>query len=265
MSKCKTLSLCLVLAMLALCGGCTGINEAFHGMINQPKYIALRESEIFKDGTSARPLEKGTIPRGYLKTDTYFYTGKISGAGNNAAGGNASNSTSMNERGASVSGEAGSRAASATPSAANQTGAAGAATAGGAATETDGNVFPYPVTKEMLDRGQERFQIFCSMCHGLTGYGDGMVVRRGYKRPPSYHTDDLRAKPIGHYFDVITNGWGTMPSYSDQIPPQDRWAIIAYVRALQLSQAGAADGNASNQAVGGGQGARLPTPVRGQQ
>jgi mono/diheme cytochrome c family protein len=100
----------------------------------------------------------------------------------------------------------------------------------------DSTAFPFPVTQEVLTRGKERFEIFCSMCHGLTGEGDGMVVRRGYRRPPSYYTDDLRNARVGHFFDVITNGWGSMPNYAAQIPAQDRWAIIAYIRALQLSQ-----------------------------
>ncbi len=262
MLRCKALSLGAMVAALALTSGCSGINEALHGMINQPKYIAQRDSDFFKDGSSARPLEKGTIPRGYLKEDTYLYTGKISAnaAGNrNAQGGN-----STSERGDIVSGEAGSTPQSGSPSTATPK-AGGTAAGGGQATETDGNVFPYPVTPQMVNRGQERFTIFCSMCHGQTGYGDGMIVRRGYKRPPSYHTDELRAKPVGHYFDVITNGWASMPSYAEQIPPDDRWAIISYIRALQLSQQATAATNPSNAPVGGGQGARAPTPVRGQQ
>ena len=74
------------------------------------------------------------------------------------------------------------------------------------------------------------------MCHGKTGEGDGMIVRRGYKKPPSYHTDDMRSQPVGFYFDVITNGFGVMPSYAAQVPVEDRWAIVAYIRALQLSR-----------------------------
>ena len=100
----------------------------------------------------------------------------------------------------------------------------------------DVDTFPFPVTKEVVERGQQRYQIFCSMCHGAGGAGDGMVVRRGFKQPPSYFTEDLRSAPVGHFFDVITNGWGSMPRYSQQIPVQDRWAIIAYIRALQLSR-----------------------------
>lgn len=96
--------------------------------------------------------------------------------------------------------------------------------------------FPFPITLEVLQRGQEEFDIYCSPCHGLTGYGDGMIVQRGFPTPPSFNTDDLRGDPVGHYFDVITNGFGRMYSYSDKIVPEDRWAIVAYMRALQFSQ-----------------------------
>jgi mono/diheme cytochrome c family protein len=102
------------------------------------------------------------------------------------------------------------------------------------------DTFPFPVTQEVLNRGQERYQIFCSMCHGATGKGDGMVVKRGYRQPPSYHTEQLRSAPVGHFFDVITNGWGSMPNYAAQVPVRDRWAIVAYIRALQLSREGTA-------------------------
>lgn len=95
---------------------------------------------------------------------------------------------------------------------------------------------PVPLTGELLARGQERFNIFCSPCHDRTGSGNGMVVQRGYRQPPSYHIDRLRQAPIGHFFDVITNGFGAMPDYAAQVPPADRWAIAAYIRALQLSQ-----------------------------
>lgn len=95
---------------------------------------------------------------------------------------------------------------------------------------------PMPVTRELLVRGRERFDIFCAPCHGATGDGRGMVVRRGYKQPSSYHVDRLRLAPLGYYFDVMTNGFGVMPSYAAQVPPADRWAIAAYIRTLQLSQ-----------------------------
>ena len=100
----------------------------------------------------------------------------------------------------------------------------------------DATEFPWPVTSEVMARGRERFDIFCSPCHDRTGGGDGMIVRRGYRRPPSFHIDRLREAPVGHFFDVITNGFGAMPDYRDQVPVPDRWAIIAYIRALQASQ-----------------------------
>lgn len=96
--------------------------------------------------------------------------------------------------------------------------------------------FPFEVTMPVLDRGRERFNIYCSPCHDRMGTGRGMVVRRGYKQPTSYHDDRLRRQPAGYFFDIITNGFATMPSYARQIPVQDRWAIVAYIRALQLSQ-----------------------------
>ncbi|MGH7966459.1 MAG: c-type cytochrome [Candidatus Binatia bacterium] len=98
------------------------------------------------------------------------------------------------------------------------------------------DTFPLPVTGEVLSRGQERYNIFCAPCHSRTGDGDGMIVRRGFRRPPSFHSDRLRESPVGYFFDVITNGFGAMPDYAAQIPVRDRWAVIAYTRALQLSQ-----------------------------
>jgi mono/diheme cytochrome c family protein len=149
-------------------------------MHDQPKYRPFRESEIFADKRSARPLVAGTVPRGGLREDTVFYMGKV------------------------------------------------------------GNDFvkeiPVEVTAELLARGQVQFQVFCSPCHGRTGRGDGMVVQRGFKKPSSYHVDRLRQMPIGYFYDVITNGFGAMSDYAGQVPPMDRWAVAAYVRALQLSQ-----------------------------
>ncbi|MGA2267455.1 MAG: cytochrome c [Bryobacteraceae bacterium] len=98
------------------------------------------------------------------------------------------------------------------------------------------DTFPFPVTKEVIVRGQDRFNIYCAPCHDRTGYGSGMIVRRGYRRPPSYHSGKIRELSNGFIFDVITNGFGAMADYAAQIPPRDRWAIVAYVRALQLSQ-----------------------------
>lgn len=102
-----------------------------------------------------------------------------------------------------------------------------------------GDGYPFAVTNEVMDRGHERYDIFCAQCHGRLGDGNGMIVARGFRRPPSFHTATLRTQPTGHYFDVMTNGFGAMPPYKTMVPVKDRWAIIAYIRALQLSQSAA--------------------------
>lgn len=98
------------------------------------------------------------------------------------------------------------------------------------------NTMPIPVNEQTLARGQDRYNAFCAACHGMTGKGDGMVVRRGFRAPPPFTNERLLEAPVGHYFDVITNGFGAMPDYASQVAPEDRWAIVAYIRALQLSQ-----------------------------
>ena len=95
---------------------------------------------------------------------------------------------------------------------------------------------PYPITLALLRRGRERFDIYCAPCHSPVGDGDGMVARRGFPHPPSYHIDRLRKAPDRHFFDVISQGYGVMRPYADRVPADDRWAIVAYIRALQLSQ-----------------------------
>jgi mono/diheme cytochrome c family protein len=130
----------------------------------------------------------------------------------------------------------------------------------------DGNGFPVPVDAALLDRGNERFNIYCTPCHGRLGDGKGMIPSRGYRHPPTFHSDALRNQPTGHFFDVMTNGFGAMPQYGTIIPPRDRWAIIAYIRALQLSQnATAADIPANERTnLGSGGQAILPVPPNGQ-
>ncbi|HWQ34669.1 MAG TPA: cytochrome c [Blastocatellia bacterium] len=169
-------------------------------MHNQPKYIPLRPSEFFADGQSARKPVDGTVARGSLSNDV-FIPAKTAAPAATGSSQNASASTGT------------------------QTGS-----------QTGAGSFPFPITAEVLARGEERFNINCSPCHGRTGYGDGMVVRRGFPQPPSYHIDRLRNAPNTHFFEVMTNGFGRMWSYADQVSPRDRWAIIAYIRALQLSQ-----------------------------
>ena len=114
---------------------------------------------------------------------------------------------------------------------------AAALPAGGAPNPADlATTLPMPLTRELVSRGRDRYEIFCTPCHDRTGAGEGMVVRRGYRPPPSLHIDRLREAPVGHLYDVMTRGLGAMPDYAEQIPPADRWAIAAYVKALQLSQ-----------------------------
>jgi mono/diheme cytochrome c family protein len=168
-----------------------------YDMQDQPKYLAYRGSETFADSLSSRSLVEGTVPRGYLREDAAMYTGK-----------------------------------NATAQPAMMKDSTGKMTPG----SNDVNEFPFPITREILDRGQERYNIYCSPCHGVIGDGRGMVVNRGFRPPPTYHQDRLRTAALGHFYDVITNGFGTMPDYAMQVPPHERWAIIAYIRALQYSQ-----------------------------
>lgn len=227
--------LCLTLAALSV---------AFAGvacrrdMQDQPRYEAFERSEFFKDGVSMRPLIEGTVARGNLRENTALYTGKKGAGAASVQAGSTATSTATDEGAAAATSATASANTASGGTARGGTAAVGDTTGGATSAGEDVTEFPFPITQAVLTRGQERYQIFCSMCHGATGHGDGMVVRRGYRQPPSYHTDALRESPVGHFYDVITNGWGTMPNYAAQITPQDRWAIVAYVRALQLSQQG---------------------------
>lgn len=99
-----------------------------------------------------------------------------------------------------------------------------------------GNELPFPLTHDVMERGQQRFNIYCAPCHARVGDGNGMIVQRGYKHPPSFHQQRLRNAPVGYFYDIMSNGLGAMPDYAAQIHPRDRWAIAAYIRALQCSQ-----------------------------
>ena len=173
-----------------------------YDMQDQPRLKYYKESDFFADKRGSRDQVENTIARGHLYDNKAFYTGKIDNPNPNAP---AATSTDAN----------GNTVVTSFPN--------------------DVDAFPVPVTKELIDRGQERFNIYCIVCHGPLGNGDGMVVRRGFPKPPTYHDDRLRNAPVGHFFDVITNGWGKMNSYAFQVPPADRWAIIAYIRALQAT------------------------------
>lgn len=172
-------------------------------MQDQPRYKVYKKSEWFKDGSSSREQVPGTVARGHLQDNKAFYTGKI-------------DNPNLNAPVATTTDATGNTLVTSFPNAVDE--------------------FPIPVTKELVDRGQDRYNIYCIVCHGPVGNGDGMIVRRGFPQPPTYHDDRLRNAPVGHFFDVMTNGWGKMNSYAYQIQPADRWAIVAYIRALQVSQ-----------------------------
>lgn len=173
-----------------------------YDMQDQPRYKAYKESDFFGDKRASRDLPEGTVARGLLRENKALYTGK------KEVTGTVTPTTATDANGNTV--------ITSFPDAVEE--------------------FPVPVTKELVDRGEQRYNIFCSVCHGPTGNGDGMIVRRGFTKPPTYNDDRLRNAPVGHFFDVITNGYGRMNGYGSQIPVADRWAIVAYIRALQVSQ-----------------------------
>ena len=183
-------------------------------MHDQPRMKPLAVSDFFADLRSARQPVEGTVARGQLHEDAYYYTGK---AGNDF-----------------------------------------------------GDKMPSEIAVNMdtLARGRQRFDIYCAPCHSRMGDGNGMVVQRGYRHPPTYHQDRLRKAPLGYFFDVMTNGFGAMPPYAAQIPVDDRWKIAAYIRALQLSQ-NATQADAGGEAIPSkpkfykepGSGASLPVEV----
>ncbi len=166
-----------VLALLA--AGCR------QDMQNEPKFVPQRGTTFFADHRSVRPQVVGTVARGQLDEDTYFYTGTVVGPN-------------------------------------------------GYREERD--ALPFPVTMTVLKRGEERYNIYCTPCHSRVGNGLGAIVQRGYITAANLNDDVHRAQPLSHYFYVMTHGYGAMPDYSAQIAPVDRWAIAAYIRALQLSQ-----------------------------
>ena len=180
----------LWLAPLLVLAGCR------QDMHDQPKFKPLAKSDFYPDLRSARQPVEGTVARGDLHEDTYFYTGKMR--------------------------------------------------------QNPGDYMPFPITQADLERGRERYNIYCSPCHSRLGDGNGMIPQRGFRHPPSYHDERLRKAPLGYFFQVMTEGFGAMPEYASQIPPRDRWCIVAYIRALQLSQ---------NATVADTGGQAVPTPA----
>lgn len=210
--KFKVWTLCLLVT-----AGCLLATGCRYDMQDQPRYEYYEKSEFFANDMSSRPLVEGTVPRGYLRADRALYTGKKDGA--------ALSPNTLSAAGGKQQTQDGSNAQNVP------------ATTDPAATYPDAiTEFPLPVTAELINRGEERYRVFCIVCHGPSGNGDGMIVRRGFSKPTSYHTDQLRGAPVGHFYDVITNGWGRMNGYAAQVPVADRWAIVAYIRALQAAQ-----------------------------
>ena len=182
--------------LLALCAMLLGMGGCSEqDMVVQPKFLPLQKSDFFENGQSSRPIEPGTIARGELILNKAFETGTTDGK-------------------------------VLTDTIPIQ---------GFGPHDKLGVVEAREARKLALERGRERYNIFCSPCHARTGNGDGIIVQRGFTKPPSLHEQRLREAPPGHFFHVITNGYGVMYSYSSRISTADRWAIIAYIRALQLS------------------------------
>jgi mono/diheme cytochrome c family protein len=205
-SKSRRLAWAL-LPLLALIPACQ------QKMAVQPSYRPDQPGPFFADGREARPRPAGVVARGHLRTDLALFTGRRDRLGRDW------------ETPAILVATAGQHPLAA----ATLVEAVGRY---GDAVDT----FPFPVTREVLEHGRNRFMIYCVVCHDALGTGKGKIVERGYTTPPSYHIPRLREAPVGHFFQVITLGYGSMPDYGEQIPPRDRWAIVAYIRALQLSQ-----------------------------
>ncbi len=184
-------------------------------MAKQPSIRPDEESTFFPDGRASRPVVPGTVARGHLRTDTPMYTGRTTRRGHQA--GRAAALAGIGIEGNVLNILAGLGF-------------------GGGDYDNVVDAFPFPVTYDVIDHGRNRYMIFCVVCHDPLGTGRGKIVERGYTRPPSYHIERLRKAPVGHFFAVMTEGYGSMPDYRQQIPPRDRWAIAAYIRALQLSQ-----------------------------
>jgi len=202
----RTIGACVAMAcVLAALGGC---ERTFRNMYDQPRYKPLAASPLWPDGRASRDAVDGTVAHA---------AGTLAG-------------TSSGQRGATTQEPA-------VPALAGVRDDLRPATAGAAGTPF---ALP-PITAALLARGRDRFDVFCSPCHGVAGDGDGFVVRRGFPAPPSYHTDRLRSASDAHLYAVITNGYGAMYPYANRLTPPDRMAVVAYIRALQLSQHASVD------------------------
>jgi mono/diheme cytochrome c family protein len=189
--------LAVSLALIGLVAGCR------QEMADQPRYEPLEPSRLFVDGISERRPVPGTVARGRVHDDPHLLGGfkadaKLDAIDDEKAGKKLEPSL---ERAADYA-----------------------------------DTFPLPIDADFMARGRERFRIYCAPCHGSTGFGSGTIVRAGYPKAESFHTERLRQAPVGYLFDVVTHGYKAMPSFRPQLPVEDRWAIIAYLRALQLSR-----------------------------
>ncbi len=237
----------LVLILGLAAGGCR------NDMHDQPRFNVFEANPFYPDSQSARPLVEGTVARGHLRLDPAFYTGKLVAPGAiierggenvdpNFEGPSAlrreylqkpewmmRSKEPLNAEGESAQ----------VPAAGSVRPRYGVDLPNDVVLEPGMDRYvrniPMQVTRQVLLRGREKFNIYCSPCHGRTGLGNGMIVQRGFKHPPSYYDPHLRNAPAGYLFDVITNGFGVMYSYSSRVAPEDRWAIIAYIRTLQYS------------------------------
>ncbi|HEX8833167.1 MAG TPA: cytochrome c [Abditibacteriaceae bacterium] len=232
--------LLLGLPLAALMMGASGCNRRGEfspvDMWNRSRFKPLEPVDFFPDGNSSRHLPPGTVARGQLRIDEHMYAGRKAGSGTAAThivgsnqmmnpmtgnGGNASGTPRVVGRGDGVTRAVGDN--------------------GLGADATLARTFPFPVTRTVLARGEQQFNVYCSPCHSRSGDGRGMIVERGFSAPPSFHIDRLRQAPVGHYFDAITNGYGAMYSYASRVEPRDRWAIIAYIRLLQAKRVKSGD------------------------
>lgn len=234
---------CGLAAGLALAvGGGAACRQDMH---DNPRY------EVYEDGAQ-RQLPEGTVARGSLALTPTAVKAGAGPPGASPSGGTLGNRPSAapaTMTGAGQMGQAGQSGQmgqTGPTGQAGQTGQqtgqagqgaqAGQAAAGRTTVPAGPDGFPFVITKEILDRGQSRYEISCMPCHGKLGHADGMIVQRGFRKPPSYHEARLVQAPSSHFYDVITNGFGAMYSYADQLTPEDRWKVIAYIRVLQMSQ-----------------------------
>ena len=212
-------------------------------MADQPSIKPLEPAIYGESIGSAREPVAGTVARGNLHTDWALFTGRSVPSPTASVMGPAKRPRSRRplRRSAARSATPEVPIPSASPSSTaigsnSQSGTQAVIAAELASYRDAVNEFPIPINEQTVEHGRDRFMIYCVECHDAAGTGHGKIVERGYTRPPSYHIDRLRNAPVGHFFRVITLGYGSMPSYASQVPPRDRWAIIAYIRAMQLSQ-----------------------------